>query len=135
MRQKDKQDNNYQDNKQLKKRKDLIMKKIVLTMVAVMAFTFSFAETESNRFDFSCNMHRLSVLLDLDENQMEAVETIHNCFSDEIQSLASLRGPQLRHRIHQAVRKDAFQMKRVLNDKQFNTYMRVIVATIHNRHL
>ncbi len=111
------------------------MKKIVLTMVALMAFNFSFAETKSSRFDMSCNMHRLSVLLDLDEEQMEAVETIHNCFNNEIQSLATLRGPKLRHKVHQAVRKDAFQMKQVLNDKQFNTYMRVLVTTLRNKRL
>ena len=41
------------------------MKKIVLTMVALMAVTFSFAETKGadvdKRFDMTCNMHRLAV--------------------------------------------------------------------------
>ena len=36
------------------------MKKIIVTLVAMMAVTFSFAETNSNnvdrRFDMSCNM-------------------------------------------------------------------------------
>ena len=123
------------------------MKKVVLTMVAMMAFTFSFAETKSNsieksiienadtRFDMSCDMHRLSALLDLNEWQMEAVEAIQNCFNDEIQSLASVRGPQLRHLVHQAVRKDAQKMKSVLNDKQFGLYMRIMLNTLRNRHL
>ncbi len=123
------------------------MKKVVLTMVAMMAFTFSFAETKSNsieksfienadtRFDMSCDMHRLSALLDLNEWQMEAVEAIQNCFNDEIQSLASVRGPQLRHLVHQAVRKDAQQMQRVLNDKQFSTYMLLLGTTLRNKHL
>ncbi len=111
------------------------MKKIVLTMVAMMAFTFSFAETKNARFDMSCDMHRLYVLLDLNEEQMEAVETIHNCFNNEIQLLATKRGPWLRHQVRQAVRKDAYQMKRVLNDKQFNTYMQLLVTTLHNKHL
>lgn len=116
-------------------------------MVAMMAFTFSFAETKSNsieksfienadtRFDMSCDMHRLSALLDLNEWQMEAVEAIQNCFNDEIQSLASVRGPQLRHLVHQAVRKDAQQMQRVLNDKQFSTYMLLLGTTLRNKHL
>ena len=123
------------------------MKKVVLTMVAMMAFTFSFAETKSNsieksiienadtRFDMSCDMHRLSALLDLNEWQMEAVEAIQNCFNDEIQSLASVRGPQLRHLVHQAVRKDAHEMKSVLNEKQFGLYMRIMLNTLRNRHL
>jgi hypothetical protein len=130
------------------------MKKIVLTMVAAMAFTFSFAETKSDkadkgaenffrsfvinddtRFDMSCDMHRLAAVLDLDEWQTEAVEAAQNCLNNEIQSLASVRGPQLRHLVHQAVMKDAQQMKRVLNDKQFATYMMLLGTTLHNKHL
>ena len=122
------------------------MKKIALTMVAMMAFAISFAETKvnnvdinvnnvDNRFDMSCDMIRLSAVLDLSEWQMEAVEVIQNNFNNEIQSLASVRGPMRRHMVHQAVRKDANQMKRVLNDKQFDTYMRLLVTTLQNKHL
>lgn len=129
------------------------MKKIVLTMVAAMAFTFSFAETESyrvgkgarhfdtslvnddTRFDMSCDMRRLAVVLDLNEWQMEAVEVIQNSFNNDIQSLAAVRGPQLHHLVRQAVRKDAQQMHRVLNDEQFDTYMFLLGTTLHNKHL
>jgi hypothetical protein len=115
------------------------MKKMILTMIALMAFTFSFAETKAdkidNRFDMSYDMHRLSALLDLNEWQMEAVEAIHNSFNNEMQSLATTRGPKQRHLVHQAVRKDAHQMKRVLNDKQFDTYMLLLTTTLRNRHL
>ncbi len=123
-------------------------------MVAVMAFTFSFAETNSysvrhhvaginksltdrsgSRFDMSCDMWRLSSLLELNEWQMEAVELIHNNFTDEIQSLSSVRGPRLRRLVHQAVRKDAKQMQKVLNDKQFSTYMTLLTTTLRNKHL
>ena len=130
------------------------MKKIVLTMVALMAFTLSFAETKSEnvvmsevnndaavvshvdkRFDMSCDMHRLAVLLDLDEWQMDAIEVIHNMFNDDMQSLATTRGPWQKHLIHQALKKDASQMQRVLNDKQLKTYMQLMVVTLRNRHL
>ena len=130
------------------------MKKIVLTMVALMTMSFCYAETESfksesnvenfitnfmkfqdKRFDMSCDMRRLASVLDLTEWQMEAVEAIQNSFNDELQSLASVRGPQRRHLVHQAVRKDAHQMQRVLNDKQFETYMTLLVTTLQNKHL
>ena len=115
------------------------MKKMIVTLVAMMAVTFSFAETNSNnvdrRFDMSCNMDRLSEVLALDEDQLEAVETIHNNFNSELNSLASVRGPIQRHLIHQAVRKDAQKMKSVLNDKQFGLYMRIMLNTLRNRHL
>ena len=54
------------------------MKKIVLTVIATMAFTFSFAGTKSNnvdkRFDMDCDIYRLSVILDLSEKKMDEVE-------------------------------------------------------------
>ena len=115
------------------------MKKIIVTLVAMMAVTFSFAETNSNkvdkRYDMSCNMDRLSEVLALDENQTDAVESIHNNFNTELQSLASVRGPLQRHMLHQAVRKDAHQMKQVLNDKQFALYMRIVFNTLRNRQI
>lgn len=112
------------------------MKKIVFTLVAMMAVTFSFAKSSTDkRFDMSCDIYRLSVVLDLDERQMDAVEEIQDNFSNEMQSLANLKGPQLRHRIRQVVRKDAEQMRQVLNDKQFHDYMRIIMVTLRNRHL
>ncbi len=126
------------------------MKKFALTMVALMAFTFSFAETKgygADRnarhfdrsyaidFDMSCDMRRLSAVLNLNEWQMEAVEAIQNCFNNEIQSLASMRGPQLRHHVRLAVKKDAEQMQRVLNEKQFSAYMLLLGTTLRNKHL
>ena len=47
------------------------MKKIVLTLVAMMAVTFSFAKSSADkRFDMSCDIYRLSVTLDLDEDHL-----------------------------------------------------------------
>ena len=105
----------------------MIMKKVVLTLVAMMAMTSGFAKSnESKRFDMSC---------DLDDEQMDAVEMIQDNFSNEMQSLASQKGFWQRANIHKAVRKDAEQMRKVLNDEQFNAYMRILMATLHNRNL
>ena len=76
------------------------MKKIVLSVVTMMMFAVSYAETsESNKFnrqpinyDMSFDMHRLAVKLDLDANQMEAVQVIQDCFNDEVQEAATSRG-------------------------------------------
>lgn len=130
------------------------MKKLVLTMVALMTMSFSYAETNSfkaennvenflmgfmknqdTRFDMSVDMRRLADKLDLTEDQMEVVEVIQDNFTDEMQSLASVRGPRQRHLVHQAVRKDIHQMQRILNDKQFSTYMMLLGATLQNKHL
>ncbi len=112
------------------------MKKMILTLVAMMAMTSGSAKSnESKRFDMSCDIYRLSVTLDLDEEQMDAVEMIQDNFSNEMQSLASQQGLWQRVNIHKAVRKDAEQMRQVLNDEQFHTYMRILMATLHNRNL
>lgn len=123
-------------------------------MVALMTMSFSYAETNSfkaennvenflmgfmknqdTRFDMSVDMRRLADKLDLTEDQMEVVEVIQDNFTDEMQSLASVRGPRQRHLVHQAVRKDIHQMQRILNDKQFSTYMMLLGATLQNKHL
>ena len=112
------------------------MKKMILTLVAMMAMTSGFAKSnESKRFDMSCDIYRLTVTLDLDEEQMDAVEMIQDNFSNEMLSLASQQGLWQRVNIHKAVRKDAEQMRQVLNDEQFHTYMRILMATLHNRNL
>ena len=112
------------------------MKKMILTLVAMMAMTSGFAKSnESKRFDMSCDIYRLSVTLDLDEEQMDAVEMIQDNFSNEMQSLASQQGLWQRVNIHKAVRKDAEEMRKVLNNEQFHTYMRILMATLHNRNL
>ena len=112
------------------------MKKMILTLVAMMAMTSGFAKSnESKRFDMSCDIYRLSVTLDLDEEQMDAVEMIQDNFSNEMQSLASQQGLWQRVNIHKAVRKDAEQMRQVLNDEQFHTYMRILLTTLRNRQL
>ena len=120
------------------------MKKIVLTVVTVMTFAFGYAETFGSRrmmnqpvvnYDMSFDMHRLAAKLDLDENQMETVEVIQNCFVNEVQEAATSRGLQRRHLIHQAGRKDVHQMHQVLNEKQFSTYMMLLGATLKNKGL
>ena len=120
-----------------------MLKKIVLTVVTVMTFTFGFAETTgSHRFgrqpvnyDMSFDVHRLASKLDLDANQMEAVQVIQDRFNDEVHEAATSRGLERRILIGQAVRKDVHQMHRVLNEEQFNTYMMLLGATLRNKGL
>ena len=122
-----------------------MMKKIVLSVVTVMTFTFGFAETTPGHrmrmdrqpvnYDMSFDMHRLAAKLDLTSEQMETVQVIQDCFNDEVQEAATSKGLKRRHLIHQAVRKDVHQMHRVLNDDQFDTYMMLLGATLRNKGL
>jgi hypothetical protein len=126
------------------------MKKMILTVVAMMSFTLGFAdngaekntETEAfwsmrnvKNYDMTCDMRRLAVKLDLTENQMDAVEVIQEIFNSDMQNAATARGFERRAMVREAVKKDAHQMKRVLNDKQFETYMMLLGTTLRNRGL
>ncbi|MCR5158132.1 MAG: hypothetical protein K6D37_03305 [Prevotella sp.] len=126
------------------------MKKMILTVVAMMSFTLGFAdngaekntETEAfwamrnvKNYDMTCDMRRLAVKLDLTENQMDAVEVIQEIFNSDMQNAATARGFERRAMLREAVKKDAHQMKRVLNDKQFETYMMLLGTTLRNRGL
>ena len=119
------------------------MKKIVLMVTAMMAVTFSFAETENTnsvvtnaeKYDMTFDMRRLAVTLDLTSDQMESVEVIQENFNDDMQEAAKQRGFIREVSVDKAVRKDVHNMHRVLNDKQFRTYLRLLGTTLHNRGL
>ena len=80
-------------------------------------------------------MRRLAEKLELTSEQMEAVQVIQECFNSDMMSAANARAHQRRFLVHQAVRKDAKQMQRVLNDKQFDTYMMLLGVTLRNKGL
>ena len=140
-KQDNKQDNKKQDNNK-KIRKEKIMKKIVFTVVAAMMMAVSFAETTNTsavknveEAGLTFDLRRLAVTLDLTDNQMDAVKVISDNFNDELISASTARRFQRHALIQQAIRKDAKQMRNVLNDKQFNTYMQLLGATLQNRFI
>lgn len=122
-----------------------MMKKIVLSVVAVMTFTLGFAETGMNHrwrmdrqpvnYDMSFDMHRLAAKLQLTQEQMETIQVIQDCFNDEVQEASTSRGLERRHQIYKAVGKDLYQMHRVLDEKQFSTYRMLLGATLKNKGL
>ena len=122
------------------------MKKIILTVVAAMMMAVSFAETTNTsavknveEAGLTFDLRRLAVTLDLTDNQMDAVKVISDNFNDELISASTARRFQrhalIQQAIKQAIRKDAKQMRNVLNDKQFNTYMQLLGATLQNRFI
>ena len=118
------------------------MKKIALTLVAMMTLTMGYAKTENfkkvdntERYDMSCDLRRLADKLNLTEAQMDAVEAIQISFNNNMQEAATANHFERRHLVHQAVRKDVHQMQRVLNDKQFDTYMLLLGTTLRNKGL
>ena len=119
------------------------MKRMILTVVAMMAMTLSFAETEETQavknvetYDMTFDMRRLAVTLGLTSDQMEAVKDITDNFNTEMQTAATTTNCSEREaQVDEALRKDVHYMHYVLNDKQFQTYMTLLKATLRNRGL
>ena len=116
------------------------MKKIVLTVVAAMTMTFGYAKTQNttavknvDNYGITFDMRRLAVTLDLTGYQMEAVQVISDNLNEDLTSAATARRFERHALINKAIRKDVQNMRNVLNDKQYETYMKLLGATLQNR--
>ena len=116
------------------------MKKIALTFVALMMMTISYAETENRNevanvqeTGLTFDLRRLAVTLDLNEDQMEAVKIISDNLNDELATAATAHWIERHALIQKAIRKDARHMRNVLNEEQYETYMKLLRATLRNK--
>ncbi|MGX8697228.1 MAG: hypothetical protein ACSW8D_12660 [Prevotella sp.] len=118
------------------------MKKIVLMVVAMLSMTVSYAENENannvkgvEAYDMSVNMRKLAVALDMDFDQMEAVEEIHRTFCAEMMFAANANKDQREELVEKAVNKDIRYMRYILNKDQYRKYLILLNATLRNRGL
>lgn len=125
-----------------RKRKVKSMKKIFLTMVAMLSMSMAYAETENvnsennmKAYDMSVNYTKLAICLGLDLDQMEVVENIHETFCEEMLNAASDTKDDKNERLSSAVKRDLQYMRYVLDDKQYNKYQTLLSITFNNRGL
>lgn len=125
-----------------RKRKVKSMKKIFLTMVAMLSMSMAYAETENvnsdnnmKAYDMSVNYTKLAICLGLDLDQMEVVENIHETFCEEMLNAASDTKDDKNERLSSAVKRDLQYMRYVLDDKQYNKYQKLLSITFNNRGL
>ena len=118
------------------------MKKIFLTMVAMLSMSMAYAETENvnsdnnmKAYDMSVNYTKLAICLGLDLDQMEVVENIHETFCEEMLNAASDTKDDKNERLSSAVKRDLQYMRYVLDDKQYNKYQKLLSITFNNRGL
>ena len=118
------------------------MKKIVLTLVAMLTMTMANAENENNNtvqaanaYDMTVNMRKLAVTLGLTYDQIEAVQDIHHQFCNEMLLAAQAEGDERKTLVEQAVKKDVRYMSYVLDKKQYKTYLMLLNTTLYNRGL
>ena len=126
----------------VKKRKGKKMKKMILTLVAMLSMTTAFAEGEMamgannmEAYELNVNMNKLFAALDLANDQKEAVADIHHTFASELKFAAQYANNDRKALVARAIDNDVKWMRYVLNEKQFRTYLTLLNSTISNRGL
>ena len=126
----------------VKKRKGKKMKKMFLTLVAMLSMTTAFAEGETansvnnvEAYVLDVNMNKLSKALDLADDQKEAVADIHHTFASELMFAAQYSNNDRKVLLARAIDNDVKWMRYVLNEKQMRTYLMLLNTTMNNRGL
>lgn len=120
------------------------MKKIVLTVVAVMSMTMTFAASENdnndasanaNAYRFNVSTYALSRALNLNHDQVDAVEEINRTFAAEMMNASVADSSDREAKIDKAIKKDLAYMRYVLNNRQYREYVKLLNITLNNRGL
>ncbi|MCI7398866.1 MAG: hypothetical protein ACI3YP_02395 [Prevotella sp.] len=118
------------------------MKRLFLTVVAVLTMTATFAENEkansvnnANAYDMKVNMSKLGEALNLTQDQMESVADVHRTFCGEMLVASQANEEDRKALVEKAVLKELRYMNYLLNDKQYRTYVMLLNTTLNNRGL
>ncbi len=120
----------------------MTMKKMLLTVVAMLCMTTAFAEDKNlngvngmEAFKMEVNYGKLGEALSLTRDQLEAVRDIHQAFCADMMSVAAASGDSQKAMMMNAINKDLGFMRIVLSAKQYRLYLRILNATLNNRGL
>ena len=115
------------------------MKKILLTLVALMSMTTTFAENEgmntTEAYNMTVNMKSLAHALGLTNDQVESVAEVHKTFSTEMMFAAQYGKEERAKMVEKAVNKDLAYMNYILNKDQYRKYVMLLNITLANRGL
>jgi hypothetical protein len=118
------------------------MKRLFLTVVAVLSMTMTFAEDENlnqvenvDAYRMEVNYHRLGEALNLSSDQMEAVQSIHDAFCVDMMSIAAANQSSRKAMLKNAIDKELRFMRIVLDDKQYKKFLLLLNVTLNNRGL
>jgi hypothetical protein len=115
------------------------MKKIVLTLVALMSMTTIFAENEgmntTEAYNMTVNMKNLARTLNLSQDQVEGVAEVHKTFSSEMMFAAQYGKEERTKMVEKAINKDLAYMNYILNKDQYRKYVMLLNMTLINRGL
>lgn len=118
------------------------MKRLFLTVVAVLSMTAMFAENEElntvsnvSAYKMSVNYGKLADALGLSLDQQEAVQDIHSEFCADMYNAGNANADERKALVRKALDKDLKHMRSVLSDNQYHTYLMLLNATIVNHGL
>ncbi len=118
------------------------MKRLFLTVVAVLSMTMTFAENENlnntsnaSAYNMAVNYDKLADCLGLSTDQAEAVQDIHTSFCADMMNAAGANADERNGMIKKAVEKDLKYMRYVLTENQYRKYLMLLNATFNNRGL
>ena len=118
------------------------MKRLFLSVVAVLSMTMAFAENEklnntesTNAYNMAVNYGKLAESLGLSIDQAEAVQDIHTSFCADMMNAAGANADEREAMVKKAVEKDLKYMRTVLTEEQYRSYLRLLNATFMNRGL
>ena len=110
------------------------MKRLFLTVVAMLSMTLTFAENENmnsvntaEAYNLSVNMNQLSKALGLAE--------IHKTFCSEMMFATQYGKEERDARVDAAIKKDLGFMNYILNQDQYRKYVMLLNVTMVNRGL
>ena len=124
------------------KKKGKKMKKIVLTIVAMLSMTVAFAEDASTKevdkvkaYDMTVDYRRLAVCLGLELDQMSAVKDVHDSLCSNLKEVALMPEEEQQEMLKKVLEVEMRYMSYVLNRDQFRKYQTLLNLTLHNRGL
>ena len=118
------------------------MKKIILTVAMALTMTVAFAEGENENntqnvqaYNMRVNMSMLAKALQLNSDQVETVQFVHDMFSREMMSVAEATEDERPEKMKKAINRDLANMRYILSEDQYRTYVRILNVTLRNRGL
>ena len=118
------------------------MKRLFLTVVAMLSMTMTFAENEelntvgsANAYKMTVNYGKLADALCLSLDQLEAVQDIHSEFCVDMMNAGNANADERKSLVEKALLKDLKHMRYVLSENQYRKYLMLLNVTIANRGL
>ena len=118
------------------------MKRLFVTVVAMLSITMTFAENENmnsmdkaNAYNMTVNYTKLAESLGLTQDQLETVQDIHSEFCADMMNAFGANSDERKELVEKAIKKDIRYMHYVLTADQYRKYLMILNATVNNRGL